>query len=78
MEEKAKDLYINYPRKDYSMSFKLAVVRVVESGATVMKVTSEESGFKGTKPQLDGVENIVPLKRFRPCDICQKLLSKRY
>ena len=33
MEEKSKSLYIKRTQRDYPMSFKLAVVREVESGA---------------------------------------------
>ena len=47
MEEKSKSLYIKRTQRDYPMSFKLAVVREVESGAITNNGAMRKYGIQG-------------------------------
>lgn len=47
MEEKFKGLYIKRTQKDYPLSFKLQVVREVESGSIGVKAASRKYGIQG-------------------------------
>jgi len=47
MEDKHKSLYIKRTQKDYTLSFKLSVVREVESGAIGVKAASRKYGIQG-------------------------------
>ena len=62
MEEKSKSLYIKRTQRDYPMSFKLAVVREVESGVITNNGACASMVFKVTVPLLNGAENLVTLR----------------
>ena len=47
MEEKFKHLYVKRTQKDYPLSFKLAVVREVESGAIGNRAAMRKYGIQG-------------------------------
>lgn len=47
MEEDYKSLYYKRTQRDYSMSFKLAVVREVESGSIGVKAAMRKYGIQG-------------------------------
>ncbi len=47
MEEKSKSLYIKRTQRDHPMSFKLAVVREVESGAITNNGAMRKYGIQG-------------------------------
>jgi transposase-like protein len=47
MEESIKSLYIKYSQKDYSMSFKLSVVRKVNSGSIEVKAAARKYEIQG-------------------------------
>lgn len=47
MEKDLKSLYIKRTQKDYSLSFKLAVVREVESGAISNNGAMRKYGIQG-------------------------------
>ena len=47
MEEKSKSLYVKHTQRDYPMSFKLAVVREVESGAITNNGAMRKYGIQG-------------------------------
>lgn len=47
MEEKLKSLYIKRTQRDYSLSFKLRVVREVDSGAIGVKAAARKYGIQG-------------------------------
>ena len=47
MEDKFKSLYIKRTQKDYPMSFKLSVVREVESGSIGVRAAARKYGIQG-------------------------------
>ena len=47
MEEKSNCLYVKHTQRDYPMSFKLAVVREVESGAITNNGAMRKYGIQG-------------------------------
>ena len=47
MEEKSKCMYVKHTQRDYPMSFKLAVVREVESGAITNNGAMRKYGIQG-------------------------------
>ena len=47
MEDKVKSLYIKRTQKDYSLSFKLNVVREVESGSIGVRAAARKYGIQG-------------------------------
>ena len=47
MEEKSKSLYIKRSQRDYPLSFKLAVVQEVESGAITNNGAMRKYGIQG-------------------------------
>ena len=47
MEDNSKDLYVRRTQKDYSLSFKLNVVREVESGNIGIRAATRKYGIQG-------------------------------